>query len=126
MNTFTWCLAALALAQAVGAWRLWRAAGASAGLEARLARQHEALALLTETTEAGFDAMAKEIGRLAAAPSRPARKPSTRRIKAAAGRGKAVQDIAAAEEVSEGEIRLRLQMPSPRTKGVGRRASLRS
>jgi len=126
MNTYTWCLVALAGAEAIGAWGLWKAAAAAARLEARLARQHEALALLTETSESGFQAVAREVARLADGPARPARKPSTRRIKAAAGRGKTVRDIAAAEEASEGEVRLRLHMAAPQAQGERRRAALRA
>ncbi len=80
-----------------------------ASLEARLARQADALSLLAETSETGFAAFAQELERRGATNKAP-RKPSTRRITSAAKKGRSTSDIAAAEQLSEGEVLLRLQL----------------
>jgi hypothetical protein len=78
----------------------------------RLAHLTDALSLLTETAEAGFRANAAEIGRLGErAPGE--RDPSldvTSRLARAVRRGRSVQQIAADEQISEGEVRLRLHL----------------
>jgi hypothetical protein len=105
-------LAGLGLCGAVQVALLWyvRASRrAQLALEARLARQNDALALLTETSEAGFAAVARELERGAAA-AKPARRPSTRRLTTAARKGRSAGEIAAAEQMSEGEVRLRLHL----------------
>lgn len=83
-------------------------------LEGKLARQADALALLTETSESGFTAIAHELSRReveVAKPQRePQREPNTRRMTTAARRGKSVKEIAAAEQVSQGEVHLRLAL----------------
>lgn len=83
--------------------------------EQRLAHFGEALALLTDTTQAGFTSIAAELeragGRRALVTNRAA---ATKRIVGAARKGRSVQDIAATEEVSESEIRLHLGLASDR------------
>jgi hypothetical protein len=81
-------------------------------LEGKLARQADALALLTETSESGFSAIAQELARREVVPATPTppREPSTRRMTSAARRGKSVKEIAAAEQVSQGEVHLRLAL----------------
>ncbi len=101
---------AVLLVQAVLAWRLFVAHRAAERLETRLASHGQALSLLTDTSENGFGAIARELERLAAASAKPARRPTTRRVAAAARNGRSVRDIAAAERVSEGEVRLRLHL----------------
>ncbi|MCC7416276.1 MAG: hypothetical protein IT176_03975 [Acidobacteria bacterium] len=76
---------------------------------ARLSHFAEALALLTDTTEAGLSCVADAIGRGRRAP-RAGGRATTRRIARAAGQGRSVADIAAEEALSESEIRLHLQM----------------
>jgi|EndMetStandDraft_5_1072996.scaffolds.fasta_scaffold128808_2 hypothetical protein len=101
-------------------WRLTRSLGGVQKLDEKLGHYGDALSLLTETTESGFKAVAAELDRTAARPNDgPAKAaikkampgPSTAaRISAAARRGRTVPEIAAAEELSEGEVRLRLHM----------------
>ena len=79
----------------------------------RMAHLLAGVSLLTDTTEGALRDVAAEITRLAgvAETARPRpRAATTRRVASAARRGRTVQDIAAAEQVSEGEVRLRLQL----------------
>lgn len=80
-------------------------------LDARVAQLAAALALLTDTAEAGFQDLLRQTA--PAVDKRPAASPrasTRRRIRTAAKRGRAVEQIAAAEQLSEGEVRLMLQM----------------
>ena len=81
-------------------------------LEDRLGQLLVGISLLTDTTEGGLHDVALEIGRVSAtAALKPkARAAATRRINGAARRGRSVRDIAAAEQLSEGEVRLRLKL----------------
>jgi hypothetical protein len=86
-------------------------------LEDRITHLTAGLSLLTDTTETGLRDVAVELSRLAAAASAAAPKPravTQRRMAGAARRGRTVQDIAAAEQVSEGEVRLRLELEKAR------------
>ncbi len=96
------------LVQLFLAWRLIVTTRALDRVQARMAHQGEALSLLTDTSENGFSAIARELDRLATPDAKPARRPSTRRVATAARKGRTVADIAAEERVSEGEVRLRL------------------
>lgn len=113
------------------ATRLVRALRHTVELEQRVARLQEGVNLLTDTTETGFRQVAAEIERLSGArvPSsasttaaRPkTTRPTAARLRAATRRGRSVREIAVAEEVSEGEVRLRLSLAdasaSGRTRG---------
>lgn len=93
-------------------------------LEERVSQLSAGLSLLTNTSEEGFRGMAAEIGRLANSsepvryapapePTGPAARPqmSARdRISLAAVGGRSVQEIAAAEQLSEGEVLLHMLM----------------
>jgi hypothetical protein len=81
-------------------------------LDDRISHLLAGVSLLTDTTEGALRDVATELTRLAATKdaARPAARTTTRRVSAAARRGRSVQDSAAAEEVSEGEVRLRLQL----------------
>jgi hypothetical protein len=82
-------------------------------LDDRVAHLLAGLSLLTDTTEGALRDVATEITRLGAAQdaARPRTRAATqRRVASAARRGRTVQDIAATEQVSEGEVRLRLQL----------------
>jgi len=83
-------------------------------IEQRVGQLTDALSLLTETTETGFRASAIEIARLAGhqAASRGAasQRSATSRVSRARRRGRTIQDIAADERMSEGEVRLRLHL----------------
>jgi hypothetical protein len=80
------------------------------GLDARVAHLSDALTLLTETTETGFRAVAGEVERLTQRPARRDSRAAAGRITKAARHGRTLQEIAAAERLSEGEVRLRLHM----------------
>jgi len=81
-------------------------------LDDRISHLLAGLSLLTDTTEGALRDVATEVTRLAATKdeSRPRPRTTTRRVTAAARRGRSVQEIAASEEVSEGEVSLRLQL----------------
>lgn len=115
-------LVLVCLVQAVLLWRVLRVVGAVARADDRLAHFSAALALLTETTESGFRATALEIGRLGKVGVAGFSSRSTNgRVSRAARKGRTVAEIAAAEDVSEGEVRLRLHMAT--TSGRGQEAS---
>jgi hypothetical protein len=81
-------------------------------LDARVAQFGAALALFTDTVEGGFQDLLRQAphplpeARTAVAP----RLNTRRRIRSAAKRGRTVDQIAATEHLSEGEVRLMLQM----------------
>ena len=114
-----------AAVQTVLVWRATRAVARLASIEARVEKFGDALTLLTDTTESAFRAVATEMTRrpavaVKAAPAVSAAR--TRRITRAVSPRRHIQQIAAAEEVAEGEVRLRLQMandqkvrPEPKT-----------
>ncbi len=106
--------ACVVLATAVWSWGLHlRQQRRIEALEGRVASLLAGLSLLTDTTESGLRDVTAEIGRVlgGATASRPRSQPSThRRVANAARRGHSVQAIAAAEEISEGEVKLRLSM----------------
>jgi len=97
-------------------------------LDDRIAHLLAGVSLLTDTTEGALRDVATEIQRLAATPdtSRPRPRAATqRRIAGAASRGTTVQDIAATEEMSEGEVRLRLQLEKAHKERLDSYASMR-
>lgn len=114
-------LAAVALAEALAIVRLSRALAATARMGERLGHLTSALGLLTDTTEAGLANVAAELDRTTATRvARTARGATSRRIAAAVKRGQAVEEIAAAEGLSESEVRLHLHLAPPvRTQRVG-------
>jgi hypothetical protein len=103
-------LALLGLVQLVLLWKLARSTRATADATERVAQLTSALELLTDTTEEGFVNVASELERLGAKPLAPGstRRATTRRIAAAAKKGASVESIAAAEALSESEVRLHL------------------
>jgi len=106
-----------AVVQTVLVWRAMRAVGRLAAIETRVEKFGDALTLLTDTTESAFRAVASEMTRKPALSTRTAPAVSaarTRRITRAATRGSTTQQIAAAEQVAEGEVLLRLQMANDR------------
>jgi hypothetical protein len=91
-----------------------------------------AMALLTDTLEGGLHDVAREVSRLASAQPAVATAPAPRnrvttqrRVRGAAKRGHSVRDIAAAEQMSEGEVRLMLQQTSREVKEPTIHASMR-
>ena len=82
-------------------------------LDDRIAHLLAGVSLLTDTTEGALRDVAAEINRLAVTSDLPRARPraaTQRRIAGEARRGRTVQDIAATEQISEGEVRLRLQL----------------
>jgi hypothetical protein len=120
--------------------RLVRALRHAVELEQRVIRLQEGVNLLTDTAETGFRQVAAEIERLTSAtgkaaatlPAAAASRPTAARLRAATRRGRTVTEIAAAEQVSEGEVRLRLSLADASAAGRSRkttetgRASLRA
>jgi len=106
---------AMGLVMAFETWCLWRVLdrlGVLARVEDRLSTLAHSMALLTDTTETCFQAIAGELeherpARLTAPVERATRQ---RRVVGAARRGRSVTDIAVAEEVAESEVRLRLHL----------------
>jgi hypothetical protein len=128
-------LAALVGAQVWLLWRLTRVLASASRVEEKVGHFADALSLLTETTESGFRAVADELGRRRLdVPDFLQHKAATARVAAAARRGRSITEIAASEEVSEGEVRLRLHMggqagngqaaASPRAPKVGKTVTL--
>jgi hypothetical protein len=116
-------LLVLSAVQALLLWRLSRMVAASARLEEKVGHLGDALSILTETSEAGFRAIADELTRREAAPvAAPRAKAPIARLKAAARKGTSIADIAAAEQMSEGEVRLRLHLSEANGAGRKRRA----
>lgn len=109
------------------ATRLVRALRHTVDLQQRIARLQEGVNLLADTTETGFRQVGAEIERLSAAgvvsgPTTTATRPKTSRptaarLRAATRRGRSVKEIAAAEQVSEGEVRLRLSLADASASG---------
>jgi hypothetical protein len=92
----------------------WRQRAFEKRLDARVTHLTTALSLLTNTTEEGMRAAAVEIARLTrAADAQAEAQPQAtarQRISVAAGHGRSIQDIAASEQLSEGEVLLHLLM----------------
>ncbi len=113
MNEITYAalgLAVLSLAQLTLIVRLVRSARVAAQADERVTQLTAALALLTDTTEEGFVNVATELERVGARPlpSGASRRATTRRIAAAVRKGRAIEDVAIAESLSESEVRLHL------------------
>jgi hypothetical protein len=119
---------ALLLVQIGMIWRLLDLRRSMTRHEEKLGHLSDALSLLTETTESGFRSVADELERLAGtAVKRPSSTPraTNARVTAAARRGRTVQEIAAAERRSEGEVRLRLHLADPAQPGRAHEAAPR-
>jgi hypothetical protein len=123
-------LTVVILAQTAVIWRLSRRIRGAERLDRRLSHFAEALALLTDTTEAGLANVATELEQAGrqrvlrpAAPRSNGRsttpRATARRIATAASSGRAVADIAADESMSESEVLLHLGMRGEQvTKGA--------
>jgi hypothetical protein len=122
-NPTTYVIAGAAIVIAAQAWSAWRTRivlARVARFEDRLAHVCDALSLLSETTEAGLKSVAGEVERLRGGdePVSGSRR-TTRRMASAARRGRTVQEIAAEEAVSEGEVRLRIHLAEGQPVGGG-------
>ena len=118
-NAWMWAVAAGGVLGAAWVIVLWKAVGllrSLAGLEDRVARLTDALALLADTTETGFRSLTEQMVPVAAAPAPGPRRAeqairtTTGRVVRASKQGQTAVEIAAAEQVSEGEVRLRLNL----------------
>ena len=98
--------------QLAAGWLFLRQHRAMQRLNDRISHMLAGVSLLADTTEGGFRDVAQEIERLGSVrAAHPRQRAATqRRITTAARRGQSVQEIAAAEQVSEGEVNLRLQL----------------
>jgi Flp pilus assembly protein TadB len=91
--------------------RVWTLLRRPARTDDRLAHFAEALALLTDTTEAGLANVALELeSTRRRAPRGTSRAATAKRIATAVRQGQSIGDIVAAEALSESEIRLHLRM----------------
>ena len=113
MNDITYAalgLTAMSLVQLTLIMRLVRSARVAARADERVSQLTAALALLTDTTEEGFVNVATELERVGARPlpSGSTRRATSRRIAAAVRKGRAIEDVAIAESLSESEVRLHL------------------
>jgi len=133
MPTFDVMAAVPAAAVAAGAagvllgaviWVHVRQRAAVDRLDERTAHLMACVSLLTDATESSLRDVAIEIGRLAAITEGARARTGPLRIAEAARLGHSIQDIAAREEISEGEVRLHVQLDTAR-KEHGHHATLR-
>jgi hypothetical protein len=110
----TYAIATLIAVCAVQSWLLWRltlALGQMTRFEERLSGVTQGLSILVDTSEAGFAMLGHEMGKATAESTRPrSSRSTTRRVTSAAARGREIWDIAAEQELSEGEVRLRMHL----------------
>ena len=118
MNWLAWLSGVACVLLIVQIGLLWRNLSGARSLrraEQRVGQLSDALALLTETSEAGFRAMATEIERLAETGTRRHEpRVNIARMAAAVRRGRSIAEVAAAEGLSEGEVALRLHLVEQR------------
>lgn len=104
-------VALVAIIEALVIVRLSKALKSVARFSERLAHLVSALELLTDTTESGLSNVAAELARTQAPrAARAGRGATARRIAGAFRRGRAIEDIAISEGLSESEVRLHLQL----------------
>lgn len=108
MTYVTSVLVVVAVVQTWLAWKLARSIKTLPRLEDRVAHLAHSLALLTDTTEGCFQAVATELNDRQARATAARRDTRQRRVVGAAKRGRSVSQIAAQEAVSESEVELRL------------------
>ena len=119
MTYFEMGLAAVSVLQMAMLVAIWARGRRASRTEARLSHFAEALALLTDTMEAGLSNVALELeSARKRAPRQSTRAATAKRIATAVKRGDSIEDIVATEAISESEIRLHLGMtgastPSP-------------
>jgi hypothetical protein len=116
--------------QLAGVVALWLQRRTVRGLDGRVAHLSAAMALLTDTLEGGLHDVAREVSRLGAQPAAVPvvprnRTAAQRRVRGAARRGRTVREIAAAEQMSEGEVRLMLQSTAREIKEPSIHAEMR-
>lgn len=112
-------LIAVVLVQIYFMVRMRRSAYELGRMHERVTRLDAAVNVLTDTCDCGFRTIAEEIGRALDHVNRPPKRSATRRVRAAALTGLPVAAIAASEQMSEGEVRLRMQMPARTARTMG-------
>lgn len=111
MNYVVASLAVMGIVQGFLIWRLLRSLRRIDSLEGRVTRCGHGLALLVETTEAGFTMVGGELARIGTPkPRRQSAAATNRRVARATDSGRSIVQVAASEAMSEGEVRLRLFM----------------
>lgn len=119
-------LALVAVAEAAVIVRVSVALQALSRFGDRLAHLAAALELLTDTTEIGLANVASELERTTPQRSaRSSRGATTRRISQAVRHGQSIDDIAAAEALSHGEVRLHLELATAATELGGGHGAMR-
>ena len=105
----------IAVAQTATLWFIGRQRLAFDRVEDRVAHLTAAISLLTDTTEGALRDVLQRAEQTTTASVKSPRPSAVtaRRVTGAARRGRSVQDIAATERISEGEVRLRLQLSTP-------------
>jgi hypothetical protein len=104
-------LTVVVVAQTALLWSVWSMLRRPARTDDRLAHFAEALALLTDTTEAGLANVALELeSTRRRTPRGTSRAATAKRIATAVRKGRSIEDIVATEAISESEIRLHLRM----------------
>jgi len=113
MNYAVVALTLVGAVEAIVLWVVTRRLDRLDQMDARIGHLTDALTLLTETAESGFRLNGEEIGRIAeglAVKTATVSQAKTRRVASAARKGRPVREIAATEQVSEGEVNLRLHL----------------
>lgn len=119
-------LTVIALAEAVIIVRLSNALKAVTRFGERLSHLASAMELLTDTTEAGLTNVGLALERSATQRAvRSTRGATSKRIAAAARSGRAIEEIAADESLSQSEVRLHMQLKSNGVEEGAGDASLR-
>lgn len=110
-------VAVVLAAQSVLLFVAFRRLSELAHFRERLSRLADGLALLTDTTEAGMNTLARELqqGARRAAPARPTTRAAvSKRVLAAVRKGEDLASIAEVEQMSESEVRLHLALAENR------------
>ena len=118
MELYLWgAVVLVSVAQASTMWFMRRQQQAFGRVEDRVSHLTAAISLLTDTTESALRDVLQRAEQTNVPPAKPARPSAAtaRRVTGAASRGRTVQDIAATERMSEGEVRLRLELSQPVT-----------
>ena len=109
----TYVMVALVVVSVLETWLLCRIVGrvgALGRIEERLSSLTHTIGLLTDTTETCFNVVAAQLEPGTVARPAKTRAARQRRVVGAASNGRSVPEIAAAEDVAESEVSLRLAL----------------
>jgi hypothetical protein len=121
MATYLYAAVCLVVGAKTTTFRLVRRRPEDERLDTRLGRLADAVALLTDATQAGFANLASEIElNRRTRTVKGTRAATSRRIARAVGSGRSVQEIAAEEQVSESEVGLHLGLAARSRAAQGR------